>query len=114
MHRLFEFLDRELPFSAIYMQINYLPWQSAYNHPLHELVIESMLKCQQTSIYHSNGKSCKTAIDSIYQHYSNNPTCNLKDLQAFFNYNDQLDLARGVQLVDYIPELEVARSLLQT
>jgi pyruvate-formate lyase-activating enzyme len=109
MHRLFEFLDRELPFSAIYMQVNYLPWQSAYNHPLHELVIESMLKCQQTSIYHSNGKSCKTSIDSILHHYSNNPVCDLKSLKDFFDYNDQLDRARGTRLGDYIPELEAAR-----
>lgn len=109
MHRLFEFLDRELPFSAIYMQVNYLPWQSAYNHPLHELVIESMQKCQQTSIYHSNGKSCKTSIDSILHHYSNNPVCDLKSLKDFFDYNDQLDRARGTRLGDYIPELEAAR-----
>lgn len=112
LHRLFEFLDRELPFSAIYMQINYLPWQSAYNHPLHELVIQSMQKCQQTSIYHSNGKSCKTSIDSILHHYSNNPVCDIKALKDFFNYNDQLDFARGTQLVDYIPELEEARKFI--
>jgi sulfatase maturation enzyme AslB (radical SAM superfamily) len=112
MHLLFEFLDRELPFSAIYMQVNHLPWQSAYNHPLHELVIESMQKCQQTSIYHSNGKSCKTSIDSILHHYSNNPVCDLKALKDFFDYNDQLDRARGTRLADYIPELEAARKFI--
>jgi sulfatase maturation enzyme AslB (radical SAM superfamily) len=112
MHRLFEFLDQELPFSAIYMQVNNLPWQSAYNHPLHELVIESMLKCQQTSIYHSNGKSCKTSIDSILHHYSNSPVCNLKELKDFFNYNDQLDRVRRTRLEDFIPELEAARKFI--
>lgn len=110
LHQLFEFLDRELPFTAIYLQLNYLPWQSAFNHPLKELVIESMQKCMQTSVYHSNGKSCKSVIDSIYNHYSNNPECNLKDLKDFFDYNDQLDLARGTKLQDYIPELELART----
>lgn len=112
MHLLLEFLDREFPFTAIYMQINYLPWQSAYNHPNSKLVVESMLKCQQTSVYASNGKSCKTVIDSLYDYYTKNPVCNLGDLRDFFNYNDQLDRARGVKLADYIPELEKARSLI--
>ena len=112
LHLLFEFLDREFPFTAVYLQINYLKWQSAFNHPNSTLVVDSMRRCMDTSIYYSNGKSCKTAIDSVYQHYSNNPTCNLEDLRTFFDYNDQLDSARGVRLADYIPELEAARSLL--
>lgn len=110
LHLLFEFLDREFPFTAIYLQINYLPWQSAFNHPLKELVVESMSKCMQTSVYHSNGKSCKSGIDSIYNHYSNNPVCNINDLKDFFAYNDQLDRVRGTKLADFIPELEAARS----
>lgn len=109
MHLLFEFLDREFPMTAIYMQVNYLPWQSAYNHPCADLVIDSMKRCQQTSIYHSNGKSCKTSIDSILAHYSNNPVCDIDSLRDFFDYNDQLDRVRGTKLKDYIPELEEAR-----
>ena len=109
MHQLFEFLDREFPMTSIYMQVNHLPWQSAYNHPLADLVIDSMEKCQRTSVYHSNGKSCKTSIDSILHHYRNNPVCDLQQLRAFFDYNDQLDHARGTRLKDYIPELEMAR-----
>lgn len=112
LHLLLEFLDREFPFTAIYMQINYLKWQSTYNHPNSKLVVESMLKCMNTSMYHSNGKSCKTAIDSIYNHYIKNPKCNLDDLRDFFNYNDQLDRARGTKLADCIPELEATRSLI--
>jgi sulfatase maturation enzyme AslB (radical SAM superfamily) len=111
MHLLFEFLDREFPFTAIYMQINYLKWQSAYNHPYPDLVIDSMLKCQQTSIYHSNGKSCRSSIDSLLHHYSNNPECNLKDLKDFFDYNDKLDQVRKTKLADFIPELDQARNL---
>jgi sulfatase maturation enzyme AslB (radical SAM superfamily) len=112
MHRLFEFLDQEFPMTSIYMQVNYLPWQSAYNHPLADLVIDSMEKCQRTSIYHSNGKSCKTSIDSILHHYQNNPVCDTKQLRDFFDFNDQLDRARGTKLGDYIPELEMARRFL--
>jgi hypothetical protein len=33
-----------------------------------------------------------------------------KDLKDFFDYNDQLDRARGTKLSDYIPELELARN----
>ena len=109
MHLLFEFLDREFPMTSIYMQVNYLPYQSAYNHPMADLVIDSMKKCQKTSVYYSNGKSCKTSIDSILHHYSNNPVCDLQQLKNFFDYNDQLDRVRGTKLKDYIPELEEAR-----
>ena len=35
-----------------------------------------------------------------------------KMLVEFFRYNDRLDQARGCRLVDYIPELEQARSLI--
>ena len=112
LHLLLEFLDREFPFTAVYMQINQLKWQSAFNHPNSALVVESMLKCMNTSTYHSNGKSCKTTIDSLYNHYIKNPSCNIDELKEFFNYNDQLDRARGVRLVDYIPELDATRSLL--
>jgi len=109
LHLLFEFLDQEFPFTSIYLQVNYLPWQSAFNHPLKDLVIESMQKCMQTSVYHSNGKSCKSGIDSIYNHYINNPVCDFQALKDFFAYNDQLDRARGTKLIDFIPELEAAR-----
>ena len=112
LHLLFEFLDREFPFSAIYLQVNYLSWQSALNHPNAKLVVESMKKCQQTSVYHSNGKSCKSGIDSILNHYTNDPICDLKSLKDFFDYNDQLDRVRGTKLIDFIPELEAARSLI--
>ena len=110
LHLLFEFLDREFPLTSIYLQLNYLPAQSAYNHPLKDLVCESMRKCMQTSIYHSNGKSCKSGIDSIYHHYNNNPVCDFKNLKDFFAFNDQLDQVRGTKLADFIPELEAARS----
>lgn len=113
MHLFLEFLDREFPLTAIYMQINYLPSQSAYNHPLKDLVIDSMRRCQQTSIYHSNGKSCKSSIDSILSYYTNDPVCDIEQLKSFFDYNDQLDQARGSRLVDYIPELEQARAYIK-
>lgn len=112
LHLLLEYLDREFSNTTIYMQINYFALQSAYNNPNTKLVLESMDRCKQTSVYFSNGKSCKTTIDSLYDHYSNNPTCDLESLKEFFEYNDKLDQARNVRLIDYIPELEECRKYL--
>jgi sulfatase maturation enzyme AslB (radical SAM superfamily) len=112
LHLLFEFLDREFPHVGTYLQINHVGFQSAYNHPNTKLVVESMEKCKQTQTYHSDGKSTRTAIDSLHSYYSKNPTCNLESLRQFFDYNDQLDHARGVKLADYIPELEACRNLI--
>ena len=114
LHLLFEFLDQEFPHAGVYLQINRLPIQSAFNHPNSQLVVESMEKCRQTKIYYSDGKSNRTCIDSLYDHYSKDPKCNLKDLQDFFEYNDRLDFIRGVYLKDYIPELEACRSYLRS
>jgi hypothetical protein len=111
LHLLYEFLDQEFPHAGIYLQINHVGLQSAYNHPNSELVVESMTRCQQTKTYHVDGKSNQTTIDALLNYYSNNPKYNVQDLQAFFDYNDQLDRARNVRLGDYIPELEACRKL---
>jgi len=113
LHLLFEFLDQEFPHTSVYLQVNYFGPQTAYNHPFPDLVIKSMERCRQTKMYHSDGKSNKTCIDSLYDHYSQNPKCDLELLKSFFDYNDQLDHARGVKLEDFIPELSAARTLIQ-
>jgi len=113
LHLLLEFLDQELPMTTIYMQLNYVDFQSAYNHPISELVLKSMERCKNTSVYYADGKSNKTTIDSLYDYYSSNPTCDLALLKEFFDYNDKLDQARNVRLVDYIPELEACRKYLK-
>ena len=109
---MFEYFDQHFPRTALYVQINHNRLQSAYNHPFPELVIESMKKCQQTKIYHSDGRSCKTTIDSILSYYSNDPKLNVIALKEFFEYNDKIDSARGLQLKDYIPELDQGRQFL--
>lgn len=109
LHLLYEFLDREFPQTTIYSQLNYVPIQSAWNHPNAELVLESMTRCKQTNLYYSDGKSNRTIIDQFYNHYSNNPKVDLELLKKFFEFNDKLDQARGSRLGDYIPELEECR-----
>jgi pyruvate-formate lyase-activating enzyme len=112
LHLLFEFLDREFPMISVYIQLNSIGIQSAYNHPNYKLVLESMEKCKKTNVYYADGKSCKTGIDSLFDYYSTGPECNWDDLKKFFDYNDQLDRARNVKLADYIPELEACRNLI--
>lgn len=112
MHELLEFRDREFPEAGLYLQLNYNSMQSAFNHPNPELVVESMKKCQKTVSYCVDGKSVKSTIDSLLDHYSKNPQCDLDALREFFEYNDQQDRARNVRLADYIPELEDCRKLI--
>ena len=113
LHLLFEFLDREFPKCGMYLQLNRTPMQSVFNHPNAKLAVESMERCRQTNIYHTDGKSNKTAIDSLYDYYSNNPVCDLVKLKQFFDYNDKLDQVRNVKLIDYIPELEECRKYIK-
>jgi len=65
-------------------------------------------------MYYADGKSNKTCIDSLYNHYSQRPNCDLKLLKEFFDYNNRLDQVRGVNLEDYIPELAAGKQLLQS
>jgi sulfatase maturation enzyme AslB (radical SAM superfamily) len=109
LHLLYEFLDKEFPHTGIYLQINRVGFQSAYNHPNSDMVVESMARCKQTKTYYTDGKSNKTAIDSLYDYYSSKPECDLQSLKEFFEYNDKLDAARNSRLGDYIPELEACR-----
>jgi sulfatase maturation enzyme AslB (radical SAM superfamily) len=109
LHLLLEFLDQELPFAGIYLQINYNSIQSAFIHPNADMVVRSMERCKKTKFYYKDGKSMKSTIDSLYNYYSSEPKIDLDSLKGFFEYNDQLDRARNVQLADYIPELEECR-----
>lgn len=109
LHLLLEWLDEEFPMTAIYMQINHVGFQSVFNHPDREAVIKSMRLCQKTKIYWSNGKSCRTSIDSILSHYEKNVGFDQLALREFFQFNDQLDSVRKTHLKDFIPELEACR-----
>ena len=107
---MFEFLDKEFPHCGSYLQINHVGFQSAYNYPNAKAVVESMEKCKKTKTYYGDGKSTRTSIDSLCDYYSNNPVCDLISLKKFFEYNDKIDQARNVKLIDYIPELDACRS----
>ena len=114
IHKIFEFFDREYPDSGLLVQVAngydgiYLP----YNHPRPDLVLESMLQCQQTQVYYTNGRSIKGLVDLMVKHYSDpDYKVDVELLRKFYEFNDKLDKSRNCKLGDYIPELEEARNL---
>ena len=62
----------------------------------------------ETSLYYSDGKDCKSGIDSFYEHYQTFK-CDPEQLEKFFRWNDLMDNARNIELKDYIPELDACR-----
>ena len=113
IHEIYEFYDREFPGLNSLVQpagglTSHLgPW----NNPLREQVLESMYRCQETKVYYNGGRNTDALVTEMINRYKNSE-CNFDILKKFFQYNDQLDQARGSQLGDYIPELEQARSLI--
>ena len=108
----FEFYDQEYPGIGALAQVGggqddiNLP----YNHPCPELVIDSMKRCQQTKVYYSNGRSVRSMVDLLIDHYTNpDYKINIELLKKFYENNDKLDKSRNSQLGDYIPELQQAR-----
>lgn len=115
IHEIFEFYDKEFPNSGLLVQtagVHHHELKMPFNHPCPELVIESMKRCQQTSMYYQNGRSVKTMIDVILKHYSNpDYSPDVKVLKEFYEFNDKLDKSRNSKLEDYIPELAEARKI---
>ena len=111
LHLLFEYWDREFPNVNIYTQINHYGdgLQSAYNHPNHELAVESLTRITKTSVYHADGRATRSTFDALLAHYQTKPNFDPVALGKFFKFNDQLDQGRKMFLKDYIPELENCR-----
>ena len=113
LHEVYEFYDREFPGCNTLAQpagliSHYLgPW----HNPLRQQVLESMYRCKDTKVYHNCGRNSNHLVDEIIDHYENYE-CDLDLLARFFQYNDKLDQSRSSCLIDYIPELEQARSFI--
>jgi pyruvate-formate lyase-activating enzyme len=113
IHEIYEFYDREFPGLNTLVQpagvvgSHLGPW----NNPLREQVLESMYRCQETKVYYNGGRNTDALVTEMINRYKNYE-CDFDVLSKFFQYNDQLDQARGSRLGDYIPELEAARSLI--
>ena len=114
LHELCEFFDNEFPQSSLLVQVGNSPGGIFLpnNHPRPDLVVSSMKRCKQTKVYYSNGRSVKSQIDLLIDYYSSpSYKVDVQKLKKFYEYNDKLDLARGVKLQDYIPELAEARHI---
>jgi hypothetical protein len=115
LHELFEFFDQEFSDSSCLVQAaaSDPPTVDPWYHPLPELVVASMEKCFKTNVYLANGRSCQGYVEGLHAFYSNpDYKVDTRMLKQFFDYNDQLDRARGSLLKDYIPELEDTRRLI--
>jgi len=116
LHELFEFFDQAFPDSSCLVQAAQAdpPSVDPWYHPCPDLVVASMERCFKTNIYLANGRSCQGYVEGLHAFYSN-PDYRVDPvmLKQFFDFNDQLDQARGSRLVDYIPELEQARRLIK-
>lgn len=115
VHEIFEFFDAEFPGCstlsqpAIFDGNILLP----YNYPDPAPVLDSLYRCTKTQVYHANGRSTKTLVDSLIKIYSRpDYRCDLKKLSDFFAFNDKLDQSRTSRLADYVPELENCRELI--
>ena len=107
-HEFFEFASKTFPQAPLYLQYNRIGLTSAFVSPLVEQVKESMQRCMETQLYYSDGKDCKSGIDSFYDHYLTYKP-DLDHLQKFFKWNDAMDKARNITMADFIPELDACR-----
>jgi hypothetical protein len=71
-----------------------------------------MEQCKKTILYSSDGKDCTSGIDAFYDHYLRYKF-NKDDLKKFFTWNDLMDKGRNISMVDYIPELDACRNMLE-
>ena len=107
-HEFFEFASREFPQESLYLQYNFVDLHSAFISPMIEEVKESLRLTQETKLYYSDGKDCKSGIDGLLEHYKRYKTEPDK-VEKFFKWNDIMDSARNIMMVDYIPDLDAYR-----
>jgi len=84
---------------------------SPYVFPDRELVVANLEKIKKLEVYH-NDLVLKSKIDEYLNYFNTDYDLDLSTLSAFFEYNDKLDSSRDVKLIDYIPELEQCRTLI--
>ena len=113
LYQLLNFLNNNFPRSIVHCQFaesdnNKL---SALNFPDSELILKDLQKIQDLACY-KNDKLLSSFIDGVINYYGNLPTVNIEKLKLFFEFNDKLDASRNIKLIDYIPELEQSRKLL--
>jgi hypothetical protein len=82
----------------------------AWNFPNKQLALDNLKKIKTLNKYHTD-EGFNRDINGIIQRIE---TCEVDyaTLAKFFEFNDLLDQSRGVNLSEYIPELEQCRRYL--
>lgn len=111
IHELVNFLETVLPepYTILLNQASgdtYYP----FNFPNKKLAVERLRLLKNTQSY-SRETIFKDKVDYFIEMVER-AEFNKKHLQELFNYNDALDAHRGIQLKDFIPELEECREYL--
>lgn len=115
LNELVSYLEYRFPRAVVHCQSAHSPEDtfSALNFPYPELLIDKLTSIQNLNCY-KNDRLLSSFINSMIKHYADHPVLDLSLLKQFFKFNDRLDQSRNIQLADYIPELELARQLIQS
>jgi organic radical activating enzyme len=113
LYELLEFFDLEFPNSLVHCQLadSNEDMLSALNYPCHSWVLDGLTQIQNLNCY-KNDPLLSSFINGLIVQYQTRESVDLKKLSKFFKFNDLLDYSRGIQLEDYLPELEKYRRLL--
>lgn len=111
--KLLMFLEQEFPSCLIHCNYAFPEEEvfSASNFPNKDMVLSGLESITKMKCYR-NDPLLQSFIDGYIMHFDKNFKLDIGKLKAFFEFNDKLDQSRNIKLVDYIPELEAARTLI--
>lgn len=101
LHDLYQFIDSAFPNTLVHCGL--AENLSPYLFPNKHLVLESLSKVKKTDCYH-NDPLFASSIDGYFRYFQERHVA--QDLSKFFKFNDSLDLARQINLIDYVPDLD--------
>jgi hypothetical protein len=112
LSELIEFFEQNHPESHVLLnQVMYPTSQLPTTFPYKEAALEDLNKLTNSIFYKNDLSGFRSKVD-YYIKSMQSSDLDLDALKIFFQYNDALDQARGIKLIDYIPELEAARSFI--
>ena len=112
LSRLISFFEQNHPRCHVLLnQVMHPLSQLPTTFPYKEIALEDLNKLTNSVFYKNDLSGFKSKVD-YYIKVMESSRLDLDALKTFFDYNDALDQARGIKLIDYIPELEQARSLI--
>ena len=107
LYDLLAFFDQEFPGRLVHCTLADGVHDSL-NFPNAELVLLQLQKITGLWCY-KNSTLLASLIDKLTLHYTQGHQVDQTKLKDFFKFNDALDQSRHIKLIDYIPELELAR-----